>query len=169
VSVPKPEFKLARVFDDGTSEAPEIVPVTALPWDVTADRRAFLGVGVAAATLLRALPAARAAGAAKDPHCLLAHREPIISLAVSPTGGLVASGGRKTSHSGTVKVWGLPEGALLAKLRKDDKSALALAITPDGQRLVVGSGGPIRRYGLPTLPPARTGRSGSGTCRTGRS
>jgi hypothetical protein len=33
VSTPKPEFELARVFDDGTSDAPEIVPLAGLPWE----------------------------------------------------------------------------------------------------------------------------------------
>lgn len=52
MSPPKPHFELSRVFDDGSSEGPEIVPLAALPWGLRTNRLGFLGAGVTAAFVL---------------------------------------------------------------------------------------------------------------------
>lgn len=51
MSLPKPYFELAYVYDDDYREV-EIVPVVALPSDTRMNRREFLGAGATAATVL---------------------------------------------------------------------------------------------------------------------
>jgi hypothetical protein len=43
-----PRFELTRVYEDGTQEPPQIVPVMQLPWDMRTDRRGFLGAALMA-------------------------------------------------------------------------------------------------------------------------
>jgi hypothetical protein len=46
VTLGRPEFHLARVFDDGTQGQAEIVPVTRVPWETAMDRRGAIGLGL---------------------------------------------------------------------------------------------------------------------------
>jgi hypothetical protein len=48
----KPNFELSRVLEGGVKESAEIVPVTSLPWEMTTDRRGFLGAGLLAGAAL---------------------------------------------------------------------------------------------------------------------
>lgn len=41
-----PRFELTRVLEDGNKEAPEIYPVSSLPWETKVDRRGFLKAGL---------------------------------------------------------------------------------------------------------------------------
>lgn len=58
----KPRFALARVFEDGSREWPELVPVTAMPWDTQMGRRGFLGAGITVPTALLVLGSGQASG-----------------------------------------------------------------------------------------------------------
>jgi WD40 repeat protein len=149
VSPAKPEYKLTRVPQgDGsgaTTEAPEIIAVTDMPWAGRTDRRGFLGAGLAAGAALLvaesdiARAALQSAKAASAGGCLWAYDAPVLALAASPTGDVLVSGGG--GSTGTVKVWLLPEGTLVTRLNKGKSPTLALAITSKGL-LVVGEGSP---------------------------
>ncbi len=153
MSLPKPHFELARVYDDGSRES-EIVSVVGLPWDTKMDRRGFLGAGATAGTVLGALTAACApARVAKDQRpqsisrpdpfrpanqdCggLKAHWGSVLALAAIPEGKLLASGGADKA----IKLWSLPEGALRKTLVGHKNSIHALASSPDGKLLASGS------------------------------
>jgi WD40 repeat protein len=64
-----------------------------------------------------------------------AHKSRVRALAVSPDGTLLASG----SSDRTIKLWSLPEGALLKTLRGHSNVVEALAMRPDGMLLASGS------------------------------
>ncbi len=162
MSIPKPHFELARVYDDGTRET-EIVSVVGLPWDTKMDRRGFLGAGATAGAVLGAMyaqdsawaaenqPRGRDAQASKrsvlgDCDGYLAHLDHVTALTISPDGKLLASGGGDK----TIKLWDLPEGLLRKTLEGHGLSVDALAISPDGTLLA--SGGydkTINLWGLP--------------------
>lgn len=158
---PKPRFELDRVPDDGSIKVAEIVPITALPLDLSRNRRGFLGVGLSAAAALGVLARSGVAHAAAgmtvhaEHPCAFAHGEPVLSLAMSPTGSLLVSGGGSDFFSGTgaVKLWGFPEGDVIRKLKKGTAPTQALAIAPNAKVLAVGSGsegsGALRLYSLP--------------------
>jgi WD40 repeat protein len=145
VSPAKPRFELTHVAADSPSETPEVVPFEDASPTRRSDRREFIGMGLTAAAVLaatrpgaaRATPQRRGATGA----CLWAHGEAVLSLAASPTADLLVSGG--DGPDGPVKLWGLPEGNLIKKLRKGKSKALSLAITPNGKLLVTG-GGPAK-------------------------
>ncbi|MDR1728245.1 MAG: hypothetical protein LBT74_10045 [Acidobacteriota bacterium] len=62
-----PRFELTRVYEDGSREAPQIVPVTKLPWDVQGDRRGFLGAAPMAGAVLATARVGESAEPASDP------------------------------------------------------------------------------------------------------
>lgn len=62
------------------------------------------------------------------------HGRPVYSVAVSPDGATVASG----DDGGTIKVWELETGRVLASLNAHDGEVRALAFSPDGKRLASG-------------------------------
>jgi hypothetical protein len=84
-----PRFELTRVYEDGTREPPQIVPVTQLPWEMQTDRRGFLGAAVMAGVVL-ATACAPTFDPCKDAR---AHRGTIVSgLVISTDGKWLASG-----------------------------------------------------------------------------
>jgi WD40 repeat protein len=174
MKIPEPHFELACVYDDGTSEA-IIVPVTKLPWDTKMGRRGFLGAGLTTVAVLGAAcatvpkqtesrhrrtlrtdvakpdcsnaPRQREHGASK-PDCgdVRAHADDICALAISPDSKTLASG----DWGGMIKLWSLPEGALIKTLQGNTKKVEALAISPDGKTLASGDvGGTIKLWSLP--------------------
>ena len=63
------------------------------------------------------------------------HSDVVYSVAFAPDGKMLASG----SGDGTVKLWSLPDGRLLATPLKNLGQVNALAVTPDGKTLAVGN------------------------------
>ncbi len=57
MSIPEPHFELARLFDDGSEEAPAVVRLTAIPSHTRMSRRGFVGTAVSAAAALVAVSA----------------------------------------------------------------------------------------------------------------
>src|SRR5437763_1578236 len=154
MKLPAPHFELARVYEDGSSEV-EIVPVTQLPLDTTMGRQGFLGgavtVGTVFATTAHARPKSGRPSppkAARKADCegAFAHLSNVQALAISPDGKTLASG----SEDETIKLWSLPEGALLQTLEGHRNGILALAISPDGKTLA--SGGWDKTIKLWSLP-----------------
>lgn len=136
-----PQFEVARVNVDGTTENPEIVPVSELPWKARTGRRGFLGAGVTAASVLLAMSEAEAAqdptkGGVHDPRRneIRAHRSAITSLAIAHNGRQIAS----AANDETVKVWSLPDGRLEATLETKAVESPRVALSHDAQLLAVG-------------------------------
>ena len=67
---------------------------------------------------------------------LLGHEDWISSIAVTPDGQRVVSGGYRDL---TVRVWDAETGAELAVLRGHESTVVCVAVTPDGRRIVSGS------------------------------
>ncbi|MDR2111577.1 MAG: hypothetical protein LBQ62_00485 [Candidatus Accumulibacter sp.] len=163
-----PRFELTRVYEDGTQEPPRIFPVTRLPWETKMDRRGFLGAAVMAGAALAASPDAGAgtpkpavgASAKKGgevqpaPSSDLcqdarAHSQSVRDLLISPDGKLLVSIGIEEK---TVKLWSLPDGALVKTLEAHPNSVRLVAIGPDGKALASSSVGSIESLKLWSLP-----------------
>ncbi|GHU08905.1 hypothetical protein FACS1894158_18370 [Betaproteobacteria bacterium] len=147
---PFPMFKLTRVDagDEGDgSEPPWIVPVTQALWDSKLDRRGFLGAAVmAGAAMALAGPATVRAAASSRCEGVFAHGNSVIALALAADGKTLISG----SHDHTIKLWRLPDGALLKTLAGHQDPVNALALTADGKTLISGSDDQtIRLWSLP--------------------
>ena len=159
MKIARPQFELTRVNADGSSDAPEIVPVTQMPWDTNMNRRGLLGVGIGAAAALFLLEnqgEADTAGnaaesslngdhqtnpllkAAEKPRP--AHTGRVTALALTPDGRMLVSG----SQDNTVKLWSMPEGEWIATLPIHTSDVNDLAITPDGKMLVTASADTLR-------------------------
>ena len=63
------------------------------------------------------------------------HDGPVLSLAFSPDGSLLASG---DAH-GTVKLWDMAEETLIVALRGHTRAVWSVAFAPDGGTLASGS------------------------------
>jgi hypothetical protein len=126
----KPDDGLTARKAGGHAEAqPEVYAISRGRSGWSLSRRSVFSAAVAAATAVpkRSQAAACAAGAFADkgPRC----------LAISPDGRLLVSGG--DLNSGSIKLWSLPDGALL-KTITGQTSVDLVAISPDGRLLVSG-------------------------------
>jgi WD40 repeat protein len=156
----KPKFELSRIYSDGTEEPAQIVPL-AEAMKARMNRRGFFGAGFTAAAALMWLESCEKddpepSGGCKD---IYAHDDNILALAVSPDGTRLFSGSRDK----TVKIWSLPEGALLKTLTGHSGDVNALAISPDGTQLFSGSDDrTVKIWSLPEGAPVKTltGHSG---------
>jgi len=89
-----------------------------------------------------------------------AHSDQIEALAISPDGTLLASGGWED----TIKLWSLPETALLRTLEGHKDDVNALVMTPDGTMLISASSDhdimlwPLREGGMPRTLSGHTDR-----------
>jgi WD40 repeat protein len=114
LTVKVPRFHLARVLENGKSEAPEILSVTQPPWDASMNRRGALGAGLAISTVLAAckkVPEVAASHSACAPETKpppTAFRDEV-TLAVSPDGKHLMT----ASGQDGLALWSLPDGARL--------------------------------------------------------
>lgn len=86
---------------------------------------------------------------------LTGHRLPILSLAVSSDGALLASGeGNIAGSPGVVKLWDLRRRSEIATLLPHDEGASSLAFAPDGKTFATASwGGTVRLWDTASREP----------------
>ncbi|MBE9126841.1 MULTISPECIES: Hsp70 family protein [unclassified Coleofasciculus] len=68
---------------------------------------------------------------------LVGHSDLVVTMAISPNGRLLASGGGMTDK--TIKLWDLEMGELICTLSEQAGDVLSLAFSPDGHTLASGS------------------------------
>lgn len=159
MTVPKPEFHLARVHSDGSSEV-EIVSVAGLAMDTHTDRRGFLGTAATVSSVLagsafaqvpgipvQPVPAKPAPGARSDPNakpaCGPAHLVGVNAIAISPDGRTLVS----AAAEAPVKLWRVADGRLMRVLQA--QPAAAVAFSRDGKALAVGTlKGDVQLWGV---------------------
>ena len=115
---------------------PQVIPVTRMPWATVMDRRSALGMGLGLAAVFAGITAL--AQKAQAAECVVggyAHINPVYSVAISPDGHTLVS----ASQDKTIKLWSLPDGALLKTLTGHTAWIDAVAISPDGRTLASGS------------------------------
>lgn len=144
-----PHFKLARVYDDGSSEPAEIVPLLEIPQDTDMGRRGFLGMGaifgagIAAAGAIATMPdPAEAADKKKKkksskkkkkkPGPLAAHIGTVRSIDLTADGKSIATGG----DDKLVKIWSMPDGKLVHTLKGHGQRVTDVAVSASGAVVV---------------------------------
>jgi WD40 repeat protein len=143
----KPKFMLTRVYGDGTEDRPEIVPLSQAV-AARMNRRGFFAAGLTGTAALVLLTRCGNDESKPGNECngIYAHDKEIYSLAVSPDGKWLFSG----SGDNTIKIWSLPEGALIKTLKGHSDSVRSLAVSSDGKQLFSGSwDGAIKIWSLP--------------------
>jgi WD40 repeat protein/serine/threonine protein kinase len=89
----------------------------------------------------------------REIHALTGHSEPILSLATSPDGKSLASGGQDAG----VCVWDLETGGLKTVLRGHTKPVRGVRFVPDGSTLCTASDdGQVKAWDLTADPEGRT-------------
>jgi WD40 repeat protein len=132
----KPKFMLARVYDDGSREEPEIAPLSQAIDEARMSRRGFLGAGLTASAALLLLDGCRVrtlVSRADDGECgkTYAHADDVTGLALSADGSMLVSG----SKDGAVKCWDLTARRLLKTFRPNYANyAGRLAVNPEGTK-----------------------------------
>lgn len=142
----KPEFHIARIQADGTQEEPQVVSVTAMPWDTKMDRRGALGVGLGAAAVLAWIDRADAAqqrppqgtkpAMPQTPQPVLKAHGARVSALVSVSGGRILA---SSSDDNTIKLWSPADARLIATLTGHTDDVTAIAASPDGSVLASAS------------------------------
>ncbi|MFN0216593.1 MAG: WD40 repeat domain-containing protein [Saprospiraceae bacterium] len=155
MEISKPHFELTNVYDDGSHDEPQIVPIAGLPWETKSSRRGFLGASISVSALLamRNLPKvfnaheeSEQAGKPQFSKVLLAHTEGVYSVAFSPDAKLLASG----SSDKTVKLWQMPKGKLEKSLKGHASDVRAVSFSPDGKLLASASeDGTVKLWQMP--------------------
>ncbi len=123
--IEKPEFRLKRVYSDGSSEEPELYELKDIDLDWTMDRRGFLITSALGISLLNGCDfnAPKKVSSQQKADALVmtgecaadikAHTDSVNSVSFSPDGKLLASG----SFDKTIKLWEMPSGKLLRTLK----------------------------------------------------
>ena len=160
MKIPKPHFELTNVYEDGSQDEPQIVPVTELPWELKANRRGFLGAGISLGTLFALnSPLKTLSKKTEDNNgfsenlnrlkTLKAHKGGVNSLAISSDGEMLVSASGKDD---IIKIWELPGGKLLNTLSEESPALgyLSVIFSEDGKLIVSGSrDGLVRLWSLP--------------------
>ena len=159
-----PKFHLQRVFDDGATSAPEILPILDLPHDARLTRREFVGSGMTIASVLAALggnteeagaqpaspPPSAAPKRASPGRPVQAHVGTVTALAMTADSSKLVSGG----SDGRVRLWSLPDAKLLRAMMEPTNAAIThLAATADGRWTISAS--VASRVKLWALPDGR--------------
>ncbi len=138
----RPQFRLSRVFADGSREDLEVSPIASLSMDIVLDRRELFGVGAAVSTLIAGLSACGPKKMKSTPPPppsqgtsgpLRAHRTAVSALSLSPDGRTLVTAGINDA----IKTWGFPSGDLRSPFAMPPvKSGFrAMLLSPDGQKL----------------------------------
>ncbi len=114
---------------DNSERGPEVYAVKRGPSGWSFSRRSLVGAAAAVA----AVPKRASAGACGDKTAELQ----VTAVAISPNGELMASG----SDDRLIRLWSLPNGALLKRIKVTAVGVNGLAISPDGRLLASGSSG----------------------------
>lgn len=139
-----PQFRLKRVYSDGSEEPAGIVPLTRLPHGVQLGRRGFLTLGgwfgAASATLVTAgcedqgrVVAGKGGVTATSAGQGLAHGNLISGLEFTPDGATLVS----ASLDDTVKLWSMPAGALAGTFRNEQPGRVLLPPHANGDGTVL--------------------------------
>ena len=150
----KSAFPLSCVNENCECQPTETVMLARPPTSNALNRRAFIGTRIIAALALMLLSnfatmvsaAGENAVGASTPATLLAHEGSVNSIDISPDGKLLVS----ASFDKTIKLWSLPDGALIKTLEGHKDGISSVHISPDGKLLASGSGDKtIRLWSLP--------------------
>lgn len=166
-----PHFKLARVYDDGTSEPAEIVPLLEIPQDTDMGRRGFLGMGavfgagIAATGAIATMPdPAAAAGKKKKrqtkkkkkkPGPLAAHIGIVRAIDLAGNGKSIVTGG----DDKLVKIWSMPDGKLIHTLKGHGQRVTAVAVSASGAVAVSAANERVTRIWRIVEKPAKSEKS----------
>ncbi len=126
-------FLLSKVYEDGTNEDAQIVPVNELPWeDLKVNRRGFLGAGLVASAALLFLDSC-STGKNLNQNCQkgMAHKGNINTLLFSKDGKILIS----ESDDFYFKFWKISEGALMKSL-KESGMVQSVGQNPEGNAIV---------------------------------
>ena len=146
----KPDDGLEAREAGGKTEArPEVYAISRSQSGWALSRRSLFSAAVAASA---AVP--KRAGAAACATGAFAHSDSTASVAISPDGRLLASGGGDAK----VKLWSLPDGALLKTLTGHADTVGTVAISPDGRLLASASrmDKTVKLWSLPDGTPLKT-------------
>ena len=147
MTIQRPNFLLRREYSDGSSNTPQLVPISTVSSSVNMGRRGFLGTSVAITTALTAMSGAAESvyaavwGAGQTPieavkkARVFAHHDAVNSLAFSPDGKTLVS----ASGDSQIKVWNLPSLTLRQKLTAHTDCVNDIVFLDGNDRLVSGS------------------------------
>ncbi len=91
---------------------------------------------------------------------LKGHTGYVTSVAFSPDGTRIVTGGGEFNKAGEVKVWDAATGKSLLELKGHTSPVSSVAFSPDGTRIVTG-GGEYNKAGEVKVWDAATGKSRS--------
>lgn len=138
----RPNFRLERIYMDGTWQKPEIFTIKDLDGGWQMGRRGFVFTAAAGLAVGLGLlgcssnddPDKKSVGA-KCPGKMLAHFWGVSSIAFSNNGKLLVSGGQDSK----LKLWEMPSCKLLKTIWAHKKSVNSICFHPDGRQVASGS------------------------------
>jgi WD40 repeat protein len=138
----RPYFRLEKIYADGFREAPEIYRIEELNGDWRMGRRGFLGTSAVSAAAMGSLlgcsgneETSENAVGGKCQTDALAHPGGVNSIAYSPDGKFLASGG----NDGKVKLWEMPSGRLAKTWGEPGGSVDSVCFNPGGNQIASAS------------------------------